>query len=202
MGFSSRSFSMLRYRVKGEPEGSFWDAVDTGIKKGAFKQIESDGDIIAMGWVSLEDFDDAQFAGASYHRANYVTMSLRVDSVRVPPRIVELEIRRDAKKLMERTGQNRLSSRQRRDLKDQVTDRLRKQMFPNIQTYDIIWDTAAGALYFGSLATKARERFQDHFKRCFGLSLTPLIPYLLAREFLADESGARALDELTPSYFV
>lgn len=202
MGFSSRTFSMLRYRVNGAPEGSFWEAVDNGVRKGAFKALEAEGDIIAMGWVSIDDFDDTEFSGADYHRSNYVAMSLRVDSVRVPPRIVELEMRKDAKKLMDQTGQKRLGSRQRRDLKDEVTDKLRKQMFPNIQTYDIIWDTSAAYLYFGSLAVKARERFQDHFKKCFGVSLTPLIPYLLAQDILGDEKKAAALDNLTPSYFI
>jgi DNA recombination-dependent growth factor C len=193
---------MLRYRVNGEPEGSFWDSVDQGVKNGAFRPVESDGDIVAMGWVSIDDFDAVEFPGADYHRANYVAISLRVDSVRVPPRIVELEMRRDAKKLLEQSGQKRLGSRQRRDLKDQVTERLRKQMFPNIQTYDMIWDTSERVLYFGSLAVKARERFQDHFKRSFGLSLTPLIPYILAEDTLGEGKGAKALEDLAPSFFI
>ncbi len=35
MGFASRSVSLMRYRVKGEMEGSFWDAVDSGIQNEA-----------------------------------------------------------------------------------------------------------------------------------------------------------------------
>ena len=68
MGFTSRSASLLRYRVKGEIEGNFWEALDEGVKKGAFRFTETPGDEIGMGWTSLEDFTDNEFSGASYVR--------------------------------------------------------------------------------------------------------------------------------------
>ncbi len=41
MGLMSRSASIMRYRVKGAIEGSFWDTVETGVRNGSFKPVES-----------------------------------------------------------------------------------------------------------------------------------------------------------------
>ncbi len=85
MGLMSRSASIMRYRAKGEMEGSFWDTVETGVRNGAFKPVESTGDETGVGWTSLEDFTDFEFRGSSYVRGNYVALSLRLDAVRVRP---------------------------------------------------------------------------------------------------------------------
>ena len=201
MGFASRSVSMIRYRVRGEMEGSFWDAVDEGIKQGAFKEVESSGDTVGLGWVSLEDFTDTEFRGTSYLRGNYVAFSLRIDTVRVPPRILEIHVKQETRKLLEETGQKRLSSGQRRDLKDRLKDALKKRVFPSIQVFDVIWDTSKGILYLGTLGIKVRERLEDHFKKSFGLRLIPLIPYLRAEELLSDKSEQKALEELKSCSF-
>ena len=87
MGFSARSVSMVRYRIRGEIQGSFWDAVDEGIRRYAFREVEGPGDQVGMGWTSIDDFTDNEFQGASYVRGSYVALSLRVDTARVPPRI-------------------------------------------------------------------------------------------------------------------
>ena len=61
MGFASRSVSIIRYRVKGEMEGSFWDAVDSGLKRGAFHELDTPGELVGIGWTSIDDFADNTF---------------------------------------------------------------------------------------------------------------------------------------------
>jgi DNA recombination-dependent growth factor C len=202
MGFASRSVSIVRYRVKGQAEGSFWDAVDQGIRKGAFRELETVGDDVGMGWTSIDDFEDNVFRGASYVRGNYIGLALRVDTARVPPRVLEMELRKETRKLLEQTGQKRLSSAQRRELKDGVKDKLKRQVFPSIQVYDLIWDTSKAVLYFASLSIKARERLEDLFKKSFGLTLVPLIPYLRAEELLTGQAQRQALENLRPCSMV
>jgi recombination associated protein RdgC len=202
MGFLSRSVSMLRYRVKGEVEGSFWDSVDEGVRKGAFRPLDSPGDEVGMGWTALEDFTDTDFKGASYVRTNYVTLSLRIDTARVPARILEIHFKAEARRLMEETGRQRLSSGQRRELKERLKETLKRQMFPSIQVHDMIWDTAKGVVYFASLSVKARERFEDHFKKCFSLTLVPLLAYIRAEELLAGNLGKQLLEKLKPCSMV
>lgn len=196
MGFASRSVSMIRYRVRGRIEGSFWEAVDEGVKRGSFREVHSLGDVTAMGWTSIEDFDDDLSEGASYIMGNYVALSLRFDIVRVPARILEIHFSRESKKHLTETGQRRLSSTQRRDLKDRLTETLKQQILPSIQVFDLVWNTAAGTVYFGTHALKARERMEEHFKKSFGPTLIPLIPYIRAEELLEDESERKLLEGL------
>jgi hypothetical protein len=202
MGFLSRSVSLMRLRVKGEIEGSFWDAVDAGIRKGAFREIDTPGAEVGVGWASIEDFTDYQFASASYLRAHYVALSLRVDTARVPPRILEIEMKKETHRLLEESGQKRLSSAQRRQLKDNLKETLKRRMFPSIQVYDLVWDTSKRVAYFGSLSGKALERVTDHFKKCFGLTLIPIIPYLRAEDLLEEADARAGLENLKPSSMV
>ena len=58
MGFFSRSTSMMRYKTKGDIQSSFWDAVDSGVQSGLFRDIESPGELIGLGWTSIEDFSE------------------------------------------------------------------------------------------------------------------------------------------------
>jgi DNA recombination-dependent growth factor C len=198
MGLMSRSASIMRYRAKGEMEGSFWDSVEAGVKSGAFKPVESPGDEIGVGWTTLEDFTDAEFRGSSYVRGNYVALSLRVDTVRVPARVLEMEFKKESRKLMEQLGTKRLSSGQRRELKERLKETMRKQVFPSIQTFDLIWDTAKAVVYFGSHSVKARERMEGHFKKSFGLTLVPLLAFLRGGELLASNAEKEALEQLKP----
>ncbi len=198
MGFTSNSVSILRYRVRGEIEGSFWDVVDEGIRKGAFREIESGSDEIGIGWTSIEDFTDTTFR-YSYVRGNYVAVSLRVDSARVPPRVLEIKMKQEARKILERTGAHRLSAAQSRELKDQLKQSLKNQVFPSIQVYDFVWDTSKGIAYFGSHSPRARERVEQHFKKFFGLSLIPLIPFIRAAEIFAENPEKERLESLRPS---
>ncbi len=202
MGFASRSVSMIRYRVKGQIEGPFWDAVDEGIRKNSFRPRESSGEEVGMGWTSIDDFTDTELAGASYVRGNYVGLSLRIDMVRVPARILEMELKKETKKVLQETGRQRLSAAQRRELKDRVKEVLKVRVLPSIQVFDLIWDTAGEVVYFGSLSVRARERIEDHFKKSFGLTLIPLIPFIRGQEFMKDEAARHELERLTPCSMV
>ncbi len=197
MGFISSSVSIIRYRVRGEIEGSFWDAVDNGVRNGAFREFESASDQIGIGWTSIDDFTDTAFR-SSYVRSNYVAVSLRVDTARVPPRVLEIQLKKEARKILEQTGAHRLSAAQNRDLKNHLKETLKKQVFPSIQVYDLVWDTTNAVAYFGSHSPKARERVEQHFKKSFGLTLVPLISFIRAEEILAGQPEKHRLESLRP----
>ncbi len=202
MGLMSRSCSIMRYRVRGEIEGSFWNTIEEGVRRGAFKSLESSGDEVGLGWTSFEDFTDYEFKTPSYVRSTYVALTLRIDVIRIPPRVLEMEFKRESRKMMQEKGLKRLSSGQRKELKDILKDRLRKQVFPSIQTFDLIWDTGNAVVYYGSHSVKARERLETHFKKCFGLTLVPLLTFIRGAELLSNNAERESLEQLKPSSLV
>lgn len=202
MGFLSRSCSLMRYRVRGETDGPFWDAVDRGVNAGAFREVESGGDLAGLGWTSIDDFTAAPTDGAGYVVGRYVAFSLRVDTARVPPRILEMQVKQATKELLEQTGRTRLSTAQRTELKERVKESLRKRVFPSIQVFDLVWNTALATVYFGSHGVKPRDYLEEHFKKSFGLTLVPLIGYLRAEEILHEKPSKHLLENLRSSSMV
>lgn len=202
MGFASRSVSFMRYRVKGEVEGSFWDSTHEGVQKGTFREIDTPGDVIGMGWTSIDDFTDTSFQGSPYLRGNYIGLALRIDTVRVPPKVLEVRLKVETRKLLQETGRQRLSSGQRRELKERLIASMRSQVFPSIQVLDLVWDVGKALVYFGSHSLRARERVEDHFKKSFGLALIPVIPYLRAEELLGTTAEQDSLGKLKPCSMV
>jgi hypothetical protein len=196
MGFASRSVSIMRYRVKGQIEGSFWDSIHEGVKRGSFRTTDQPGELIGFGWTGIDDFDDYEFQGASYARTNYVALSYRIDTVRVPPRVLETALKKERKKLLERTGERRISTTQLRELKEALKETLKMQVLPSIQVFDLVWDTVGSVAYLAALSTRARERVEDHFKKSFGLTLTPLLPYIRGTEMLENEGDLKKLEQL------
>lgn len=198
MSIISRSVSFVRYRVKGDVDGSFWDSIHEGIQRYRFRST-GDGfnDIIGKGWVSIADFTDTGLEGTSYAFSNYVALSFRVDTVRVPARTLEIRVREASKVALEVTGQKRLTAAQRREIKEDARQVLRKEIVPSIQVYDLVWNTATATAYITTHSTKARELVEDHFKKSFGLTLVPLIPYLRAEETL-DKEGLGKLANVAP----
>jgi DNA recombination-dependent growth factor C len=192
----------MRYRIQGIIEGSFWEYVDTGIRVGAFRAKEGPGDEIGSGWVSMQDFSDSEFQGASYVLGNYIALSYRMDVVRIPARVIEMHFKRESKKLLQETGRQRLSSAQGRNLKETIKETLKAQSFPSIQVVELVWDTPKEIVYMATLSPRLRERVEDHFKKSFGLTLLPMIPYVRAEQLLMNEKDRLNLAQLKPSSFV
>jgi DNA recombination-dependent growth factor C len=192
---------MMRYRVKGTIEGNFWQSVEDGIQKGVFKDIGDTGEL-SLGWTSFEDFTDTEFSRSSYVRSTYIALGFRIDTIRVPPRILEIHLKKQIQSVLKTSGRTRLSSTERRELKERVKESLLKQILPSIQVIDVIWDTAKSTIYLGTLSAKTRERFEEHFKRCFGLSILPIIPFIRAEELLQIRGKAGILETVKSASMV
>ncbi len=198
MGFLARTVSFVRYHVKGAIERSFWDAVREGVANGAFRPKEGPGDEIGCGWVSLQDFDDNEFASGSYIYGTYVGLSYRLDVVRIPARVLEVNFKKEKKRLLEQSGRPRLSSAQTRSLKESLKESLKTQAFPSIQVVDVVWDTGKSLAYVATHSQRLRERIEDHFKKSFGLTLVPMIPFIRAEQLLRSERDKEKLAQLQP----
>lgn len=202
MGFASRQVSIIRYRVRGEVQGSFWDAVHEGVKSNSFKEAQSAGDLVGIGWTAIEDFTDNLFERTPYVFGNFIALSMRIDTVRVPARILDMHFKSESRKLLEQTGQRRLSATQGRELKERLKESLTSRVFPSIQVVDLLWNTPEAVAYVGTHNPRARERIEEQFKKSFGLTLVPLIPYLRAEELLRAETERRLLENLRPSHML
>jgi DNA recombination-dependent growth factor C len=93
-----------------------------------------------------------------------------------------------------------MTQNQKKELKDQVREKLLARTMPVPAVFDVVWDIRENLVYLASNRDKVRELFTDLFLQTFELNLEPLTPYFLARQMLGEEQAAK-LDNLEPSEF-
>ena len=69
---------------------------------------------------------------------------------------------------------------------------------PETKLYEMVWDTARNELWLGAATRKIMDLFEEHFVASFGLELTPRLPFLVARDLVANSPLAPALEEARP----
>ncbi len=199
MGLIKGRASISRYQAAGEPPADFWDFIDRRVKANAFKDIEQSTAEIAVGWTSVTDFMDTQFAFAPYSLNPYVVLGMRVDQRKVAASLVNKYHRLEMDKALGYLEEGRKLGRVRREeLKDKVRLELLARIPPASKLYEVIWDTSRGELWLGAGTRKVMDLFEELFIASFGLELIPRIPFLLARDLVGDSALAARLEEARP----
>ena len=85
MGLLSNSGSFVRFSVEGEMPSSFWDFAAERIVRKAFRDIDDSYEEYSIGWVSVMNMFDSEFAYASYAAGDYIALTMRIDERKVAP---------------------------------------------------------------------------------------------------------------------
>ncbi len=177
MALLSGTFSFSSYLVKGEEPASFRDFIDERMRRFAFQEISLDTEEKAVGWVSLDNLLDTEFANANYSFGDYLAFSMRMDRKSVPAALLKrhvLEAEADARN---RSGRKFLSKQERTEIKDRTKISLLSRALPVPTLFDVAWCVSEAWVLFGSLSPKPREEFEKLFKRSFDFDLVPLLPW-------------------------
>jgi len=199
MSLLSNSSTFVRYNVEGElPKDNFWGWVGDNVKKLAFKDIDDTFEEISVGWCSVLDMFDSEFAYSSYAVSDYVVLSLRKDERKVPPTILKKFCTKEELRIKKERQIPRLSRGQKLEIKENMLLKLMKIMPPTPYTFDLVWDLAENVVYFYSTNSKAQELVEDVFKETFGQQLLLQVPFTVAQHLLTNDE---ALNDLTPTIF-
>ena len=74
MSIKSGSATFTRFYIPDAVTEDFWNYVDEKLQAGVFKGIE-DGEELAVGFTSWEDFFDSTIPYGSYHKGEYAKPS-------------------------------------------------------------------------------------------------------------------------------
>ena len=181
MGFLSASTSVVRF-VATAPARMERGAIATAVTKRAFR--ESDPDVgdprQAWGWITIHDPLLTTFTPADLFFHHYLVLGFRYDKRLVPPKLLMLERRRLENERKAARGVTRLGAAERREIKDEIAQRLVARALPTPRLFDVVWNLETGRVYFSGKLRAAREAFGDCFRETFGVAPIPLIPYLAA----------------------
>lgn len=183
MGALSGSITATSYFVGGELPSDFRDRYIEALGKLRFKEIEIASDQEeSLGWVNVADPFDTEFDLNKVLWNDYLLFTLRHDSIRIPPAILKLYLKRELAEYLTQTGKERASKAEQEEVRDHLVKQLRKRVLPAIKTYDVVWNIQRQRLWLFTTNKRVNEVFQEVFSDTFELPLIPKSPYALLEQ--------------------
>ena len=198
MGLLTGSASLTRFSVVGELPESFWDFVAERVAAQSFKDIDDTLDEYSIGWVSVADMFDADFAFSSYAAGDYVVLTMRIDERKVTPSVLKKYVMKEEERLKREKQIPRLSKSARLEIKERVRTELVRKSPPVPSTYDLCWNLAENTLLFFSTSKKSMALLEDLFKETFNLSLILQIPWLTGLG-MAEGDALEKFEDMRPA---
>tara|TARA_Y100001968_G_scaffold143511_1_gene131134 strand:- start:463 stop:1089 length:627 start_codon:yes stop_codon:yes gene_type:complete len=164
-----------RYQVVDPPDDLQRDDLIQRLNENAFKEPFSkatSGE--TLGWVNLHNLCVTEFSSEDSAYSQYLCFALRVDNKRLPAKLVRAELELRADNWMKERGADRIPSRVKRELKEQLELELLPQQLPSVNAHDICWDLANHRVWFFSNSRKVNESFRHRFGQTFDLDLVPV----------------------------
>ena len=194
MGLLKGNFSFAQFHVDGQLPQAFLDFVNSRIKANSFRETAKSTEEKRLGWVSLTDVLDADFANANYALGDYLIFSLRVDRKLIPPKLMKLKLMEEERRFLAESGKNRINKQMAAGIKEKVTLELMTRLDPVPSFYDVCWAVGQNKIYFSSLADKVSDDFADLFKKTFSLTIRRFLPQenslIIAKPDQASETPA------------
>ncbi len=201
MGLVSGSVSFTRFSVEGEIPDNFWDFIAEKVAAHSFQDIDDTMDEYSIGWVSVTNMFDSDFAYSSYAAGDYVVLSMRADERKVSPAVLKKFTMKEEERIKREKEIPRLGRAARLEIKERVRAELVRKSAPVPVVYDLCWNLSDNTLLFFSTSRKALALLEDLFRETFGLSLILQIPWNSAFH-LADEEALAQLDDLRPALLI
>lgn len=202
MGVFGGSMTFTTFLVNGElPEG-FQDRFLTAIQRESFRALQPEEETEeSIGWCSVEHPFDVEFNHDKVFYNSYVNLGMRIDRWRIPASLFKAHFVDAERAYLAKEGRERLTKRQKGELKVVVTSALRRQILPSMKVVDLCWNLDTGVLRFWSQSNRMLEMVGELFEETFGLDLVQHSPFIVAREGELDEDGLALLTTLEPTPF-
>lgn len=202
MQILSSTMSLTRYRVQGKPADPVMDTIRNGLKNNMIREIDNEPAEKSIGWSESARPFSPDFETADFVFGTHFVFSLRIDKKSVPAKIVAKHVDVAMARRMAETEQKQLSKNEKRQIKEEVLQRLytRVPATPNI--YDLAWDMENQVLWFFSNLKEANEELETLFSKSFRISLIRMFPYTEA-DLASDISDTQrdALKQCGPAIF-
>lgn len=196
MGLLSNSGTFVRFAVEGELPENFWEFAAERIAANAFKDIDDNYEEYSIGWVSVMNMFDSQFAFASHAVGDYIVLSMRTDERKVPSAVLKKYCMKEEERVKKEKQVPKLSRGHRLEIKENIKMMLTKKASPIPAVYDLCWNLASNTVLFFSTSATVHAALEDLFKETFGLHLVLQVPYLAAAHLLQpDQESALAAME-------
>jgi recombination associated protein RdgC len=191
------SLSYTRLFVEGELSDDFRTKFMRSIRLRAMKPLEADDDALERsGWCAIGDPLELELGHENVFYNDFVNLGLRTDRWVIPTPLVRTRLREAEKAYLDRKGRERLSKRERTELKELVLRKLRKQFVPAMRVVDLSWSLDEGIVRFFSQSARPIAAVSELFEKTFSLKLVAEAPYTLASRLGLSKAQEQAWSDL------
>lgn len=194
------TLTYARFYVEGEPPDDFRERFMRSIRLRVMRPLEPDDeDLERSGWTRVGDPFGLDLGYDDVFYGENVVLSLRTDRWQIPGPVLKRHVKEAEEAYLQKKGRERLSRKEKAELKLLVAKKLRRQTNPRTRAVDLAWSLEDGLVRFFSHADKPAAVMTELFVKTFGLKLVPESPYTLAERLGLDKAQARAWQGLEPT---
>jgi DNA recombination-dependent growth factor C len=181
VGARRGTLSFSRFFVQGAPPKGFRNKFVEAIRLRAFTPLQPEDEADhTSGWCVIEKVFDLELTHDKIYREPYLLLGFRTDRWRVPSALLRARMAEEEEKLLARTGREKLSRKEKTELKQRLVTRLRTKVLPVSRAVDVCWDLDNGVVRFWNQARRTKDDFAALFEKTFRLELVEESPYTTA----------------------
>jgi len=203
VGFLSASSTVVRFAAPA-PARIDREAFAQAVSRRTFRELDAGaaGEAQACGWVGIHDPLAVSLTATDLFFHHWLMVGFRFDRRAVPAKLLWLERRRLEEERKAERGVPRLGAAARREIKDEVQERLLARALPAPRLFDCAWNLETGRVLFTGKARAPREAFVELFRQTFGLQPVPMIPYLAVEHLGLSAMQVDAVRAVEPASLV
>lgn len=145
--------------------------------------LETVNDEPLWGWVSGRHLLDSKIDETTCRYGSYYHLCLRQAERKIPGSLLTAECRLMELTRMAETGSARISRKEKKSIKEEVTERLLPTMPPQLSGIYIALDTQEKILYTTATSPRQLELIQGQFNKAIGFEPVALTPETVASDF-------------------
>lgn len=149
-----------------------------------------------VGWVTLTNLCDTDFAPDKVLFNQYMAFSLRMDNKRLPGKLVKALLDLRVRDWLSESGRERVPAPVKSEMLDQIELELYPRQLPAVAVHDVCWDLSSQTIWFFSNSNKANELFRMLFAKTFQAETRPIGPLQLIAGHLRAGEWVSALDRI------
>jgi hypothetical protein len=191
------SLTYARFFVEGELPDDFRERFMRAVRLRSMKPLQPDDEELERsGWAKIGEPFVVDLSYEDVFWNEYVNLGFRTDRWVIPGPVLRTRVKEAEAAYLEKKGRERLSKKEKTELKLMVAKKLRRHMAPATRAVDVSWAIGEGIVRFFSHAQKPGAAMMELFKKTFGLTLIPESPYTAAARIGLDKEQERAWNDL------
>jgi recombination associated protein RdgC len=195
------SLTYARFYVEGDPPDDLRERFMRSIRLRAMRPLEpEDEDLERSGWCKIGEPFVTDLGYEDVFFNSFLNLGFRTDRWQIPGSMLRRHVREAEAAYLEKKGRERLSRKEKTELKLLVAKKLRKQTAPQTRSVDLSWSLEERIVRFFGHAAKPAGLMTELFTKTFNLTLVPESPYTLAARIGLSKPQDKRWQDLEMTY--